>query len=99
MLPEINWNLAFFLADFFGKKWPELEPLSQRPSVAPSAGMAISADFATRQNRLRLDSRRKQSYLLPFWQFFGKKWPELESNQRHKDFQSSALPTELSGHR
>ena len=26
-------------------------------------------------------------------------WPELESNQRHKDFQSSALPTELSGHK
>lgn len=26
-----------------------------------------------------------------------RKWPELESNQRHKDFQSSALPTELSG--
>ena len=25
------------------------------------------------------------------------KWPELESNQRHKDFQSSALPPELSG--
>ena len=24
-------------------------------------------------------------------------WPELESNQRHKDFQSFALPTELSG--
>jgi hypothetical protein len=28
---------------------------------------------------------------------FEKWWPELESNQRHKDFQSSALPTELSG--
>ena len=27
-----------------------------------------------------------------------KGWPELESNQRHKDFQSSALPTELSSH-
>ncbi len=27
-----------------------------------------------------------------------KEWcPELESNQRHKDFQSFALPTELSG--
>ena len=27
-----------------------------------------------------------------------KKWcPEPESNQRHEDFQSSALPTELSG--
>ena len=25
-------------------------------------------------------------------------WPELESNQRHEDFQSSALPTELSSH-
>ena len=25
------------------------------------------------------------------------KWPELESNQRHTDFQSAALPTELSG--
>ncbi len=30
---------------------------------------------------------------------FSQEWPELESNQRHKDFQSSALPTELSGHR
>ena len=27
-----------------------------------------------------------------------KKCPEPESNQRHKDFQSFALPTELSGH-
>ena len=25
-------------------------------------------------------------------------WPEVESNYRHKDFQSFALPTELSGH-
>ncbi len=25
-------------------------------------------------------------------------WPEPESNRRHKDFQSSALPTELPGH-
>ena len=27
----------------------------------------------------------------------GKWWPETESNCRHEDFQSSALPTELSG--
>lgn len=26
-------------------------------------------------------------------------WPETESNCRHRDFQSLALPTELSGHR
>ena len=29
---------------------------------------------------------------------YARKWcPEPESNQRHEDFQSSALPTELSG--
>ena len=27
----------------------------------------------------------------------GFKWPRAESNHRHKDFQSSALPTELQG--
>jgi hypothetical protein len=26
-----------------------------------------------------------------------KRWPRAESNHRHKDFQSSALPTELLG--
>jgi hypothetical protein len=26
-------------------------------------------------------------------------WPEAGSNHRHEDFQSSALPTELSGHK
>ena len=26
------------------------------------------------------------------------RWPDQESNQGHEDFQSSALPTELSGH-
>ena len=26
-------------------------------------------------------------------------WPEVELNHRHADFQSAALPTELSGHR
>jgi hypothetical protein len=31
------------------------------------------------------------------WSLILREWPELESNQRHKDFQSSALPTELSG--
>ena len=28
---------------------------------------------------------------------FDKWWSQSESNQRHEDFQSSALPTELSG--
>ena len=29
---------------------------------------------------------------------FDKWWSQSESNQRHKDFQSSALPTELRNH-
>ena len=42
----------------------------------------------------------KRPILWPFfWPILAKNWPELESNQRHKDFQSSALPTELSGHK
>ena len=35
----------------------------------------------------------------PFEEPSIKTCPEPESNQRHEDFQSSALPTELSGHR
>ncbi len=38
--------------------------------------------------------RKKMSIL----HLCSKKCPEPESNQRHEDFQSSALPTELSGH-
>ena len=36
--------------------------------------------------------------LIKLFLFFRNKCPEPESNQRHEDFQSSALPTELSGH-
>jgi hypothetical protein len=32
-----------------------------------------------------------------YYFYRGKWWPESESNQRHADFQSAALPTELSG--
>ena len=32
------------------------------------------------------------------WRTIKKWWPEVESNHRHADFQSAALPTELSGH-
>ena len=35
---------------------------------------------------------------LNYTRIFNYKCPEPESNQRHEDFQSSALPTELSSH-
>ena len=37
-------------------------------------------------------------YRLSYTPVLNLRCPEPESNQRHEDFQSSALPTELSGH-
>ena len=37
------------------------------------------------------------SYTKKQMEYIGKWCPEVESNHRHKDFQSFALPTELSG--
>src|SRR5690606_40986445 len=45
-------------------------------------------------------SRKRHRREKKTWRCRGFKWcPEPESNQRHADFQSAALPTELSGHR
>ena len=41
----------------------------------------------------------QELFILFIFKVRHKKCPEPESNQRHEDFQSSALPTELSGHR
>ena len=45
------------------------------------------ADLLSRNNYLKYEIKKDK-----------KKCLEPESNQRHEDFQSSALPTELSGH-
>ena len=42
--------------------------------------------------RIELPGRQKNARRASLW------WPEAESNRRHADFQSAALPTELSGH-
>ena len=41
----------------------------------------------------------ERSGLSPHFALRAKWWPEVESNHRHGDFQSPALPTELSGQR
>ena len=43
-------------------------------------------------------SKKKEASEISLASFDFKWCPETESNRRHEDFQSSALPTELSGH-
>ena len=40
-------------------------------------------------------ARKEVAQQVGYWDSW---WPGAESNHRHKDFQSSALPTELPGH-
>ena len=58
---------------------------------APTDRRISRADTAALQKRKRLATRRVCKPLF-YW------WPRAELNHRHKDFQSSALPTELLGH-
>jgi hypothetical protein len=60
-------------------------------NIAPSLRFQTKAAFAA-----FFLAKKKPKNLTVFGLIFFL-WPELESNQRHKDFQSSALPTELSG--
>ena len=54
--------------------------------------MAAPIDAALAHKNSPSDIRQQGTIFL-------KKWcPDPESNQRHGDFQSPALPTELSGH-
>ncbi len=55
--------------------------------------MKISINHLETRNKKACS--REQAFLISYLN----KWcPEAESNHRHGDFQSPALPTELSGH-
>ena len=51
----------------------------------------MRTNFSDMITKNMVKDERDLSYGLKKW------WPDAESNCGHKDFQSSALPTELSG--
>ena len=48
-------------------------------------------------NKQNTNNKKRSLYIISK-RNIKKRCPETESNRRHEDFQSSALPTELSGH-
>jgi hypothetical protein len=67
------------------------EGLEPSRLTAPEPKSGVSANFTTRADgAFHLEHALYKAFL--------KWWPDPESNWGHKDFQSSALPTELSGH-
>ena len=82
--------------------WPELEspPAGGRGARPVGVGSVSGGFFEAKKHRPQFDSQTEAAQATSFQSKISSKfWPELESNQRHKDFQSSALPTELSGHK
>ncbi len=69
------------------------EGLEPSRLTAPEPKSGVSANFTTRADGLTLRANVGSALKAIL-----KWWPDAESNCGHKDFQSSALPTELSGH-
>jgi transposase-like protein len=82
-----------------------LESGASVSEIAHSAGVHVSQLFRRRKERCQnlravrpaTDGARRLKELLTM--ILREKWcPEADLNHRHADFQSAALPTELSGH-
>ena len=77
---------------------PTIARLAGRGLVAPAQSdkHAIEASQTDQQrNYLPLNAKRPNGFTRPTSLFAW--WPVRDSNPRHEDFQSSALPTELTG--
>src|SRR5699024_7649689 len=84
-------------------KKPELCTNTAFPAILPTerAGIRTPDNLIKSQVLYHLSYTPLFNYLSLCTRYaihYREKCPEPESNQRHEDFQSSALPTELSGH-
>ena len=61
-----------------------------------ASAKAVTSVLANVKKQNTNNKKKKSLYYIQ--KKYKKRCPETESNRRHEDFQSSALPTELSGH-
>ena len=93
------------ISGYLGVCWSMLGKNEKMPQPLVNTGFTAflcheRAGIRTPDNLIKSQVLYHLSYtpILGCLSFLQRKCPEPESNQRHEDFQSSALPTELSGH-
>ena len=96
MISRINSTFAEAMLRQRSKRatWQAAEAATESvPYVCTVYGLlpGIEVIKSTIEKRNRPNGRQKNNRKCGFW------WPEAGSNRRHTDFQSVALPTELSG--
>ena len=69
--------------------------LSHFPILVRSKGFEPLTFWFVAKHSIQLSYERMKAFLLSYNIKFNKWWLQRESNQRHRDFQSLALPTEL----
>ena len=79
---------------FENREQIRVEPARNQADIASPAGDVAHAERSGTPRGLGKPQKRQSQPIKVGFEFW---WPGAESNHRHKDFQSSALPTELPG--